>query len=85
MSAGYQFRELVAVESSETRRHVLQFARKLFEDQLRIWSKNKAAGERNKSAPPTLQQCIDKSRQIRRKREVDSHYWNDLVSRSPIH
>jgi hypothetical protein len=85
VSQGYQFLELQAVESAATRRHVREFAQRLFLDQLRIWNHRWAEGRDNKPRPPTREECIAKSRQLRRKREVESRYWNDLVSARPVH
>lgn len=79
MSQGYQFRELVAVESVAARRVVIQFADRLFDDQLATWDANRAAGRPNKPRPPTRQECRAKSVQIRVKRERDTTSRNDLV------
>lgn len=76
---------LVAVESSAARRNVIRFAEKLHDDQLQTWARNRERGVANKARPPSRAECLAKSVQIRRKREVDSHYWNDMVSARPIH
>lgn len=86
MSAkGYQFGVVRAVELVTARRTVVVFAEKLLTDQARTWEENRAAEVKNKPRPATWAECLDKSREIRIKRERDSTYWNDLVSTRPIH
>lgn len=79
MSAPYEFVSLVAIESRATRGAVERWARKLWDDQQRIWSRNQEQGERNKSRPPTIDECREKSRQIRLKRERDDSYFHRLT------
>ena len=85
MSAPYRCGELVAVERTASRAVVERFARKLYDEQLALWERNAEQGRPNKPRPPTPAECLDKSRQIRVRRERDSTYFNDLVSTRPLH
>jgi hypothetical protein len=82
---GYQFTTLRAVESVSAARAVVRFAEKLHADQARTWEERRSLEQENKPRPATWQECLDKSRETRIRRERDSTYWNDLVSARPIH
>jgi hypothetical protein len=61
--------ELVATESVEARRVVVAFARDLFLEQRTASAANREGGRAAKR-PPTWEECLTKSRQTRRRREV---------------
>jgi hypothetical protein len=49
----------------------------------RAWERSGRAGiepAKPKAKPPTWEQCIAKSREIRIKRERDATYWNDTTN-----
>ena len=62
---------IVAMEDTKARRTVYEFAADLFRDQLETWNHHVATGQRNKSRPPSWDECLAKSREVRIKVERD--------------
>lgn len=85
-----------AAENAAARAEVYEWAEELYLDQLEAWRANmdsyqdrlrkwRAAGgvglePARPKRPPTLEQCREKSRQIRIKRERDATYYHDLTN-----
>lgn len=78
-----RFESLTAAESIEARAEVVGWAEDLYVDQLRTWEVHKATDRRNRTRPPTLAECRAKSAEIRRKRERDATYFNQLTNPHP--
>lgn len=80
-----RFSFIRAYEEIDARDEVIEWADELYEDQAQTWEARAASGSENKERHATLQECRDKSRDIRRKRERDHRYFNQTTSRNPLY
>jgi hypothetical protein len=71
--------DFVALESQVIRDEVRGWAEDLYKEQLATWEGRARKASRNKLRPPTWAECLEKSREIRRKREDTSNQWNPLL------
>lgn len=79
MSYTIHFRTLVASESVWARRTVREFAETTFVEQRKAWESQRGT-EGAKARPPTWDECVDKSREVRRRRERrDNHNTRQIT------